>query len=146
MGYWQNREETGTTFMQIDRETWLRTCDLAKMDEEGYFYFYDRKRHMIKYKGLAIFVREVEEVLTAHPQIKEAVVVGVPDPDVGERVKAIVVLETEARGKASQDEAMTYCAERLARYKVPKMIEFRGELPRTDLGTVSRRELIEEQL
>jgi len=146
MGYWQNREETGTTFVQIDGETWLRTCDLAKMDEEGYFYFYDRKRHMIKYKGLAIFAREVEEVLTAHPQIKEAVVVGVPDPDVGERVKAIVVLETEARGQASQEEIMTYCAERLARYKVPKMIEFRGELPKTDLGTVSRRELIEEQL
>ena len=116
------------------------------MDEEGYFYFYDRKRHMIKYKGLAIFTREVEEVLTAHPQIKEAVVVGVPDPDVGERVKTIVVLETEARGKASQEEIMTYCAGRLARYKVPKMIEFRGDLPKTDPGTVSRRELIEEQL
>jgi len=145
-GYWRNPEETCLTFVQINDETWLRTCDLAKMDEEGYFYFYDRKRHMIKYKGLAIFAREVEEVLVGHPQIKEAVVVGVPDPDLGERVKAIVVLETEARGKASQEEITTYCAERLARYKVPKMIEFRGELPKTDLGAVSRRELIEEQL
>ncbi|MFU8797011.1 MAG: AMP-binding protein, partial [Dehalococcoidia bacterium] len=145
MGYWGNADETCTSFVQIDGDTWLRTCDLARMDEEGYFHFYDRKRHMIKYKGLAIFAREVEEVLSGHPQIKEAVVVGVPDPDVGERVKAIVVLETEARGKASQQEIAAYCAERLAHYKVPKIVEFRGELPRTETGVVSRRALREEQ-
>ncbi len=143
LGYWGNPEESCTAFVQINDETWLRTCDLARMDEEGYFYFYDRKRHMIKYKGLAIFAREVEEVLVGHPQIKEAAVVGVPDPDVGERVKAIVVLETEARGKASQEEIAAYCAERLAHYKVPKVIEFTGELPKTETGTVSRRALTE---
>lgn len=145
-GYWRNPEETCVTFADIGGETWLRTCDLARMEEDGYFHFYDRKRNMIKYKGLAVFAREVEEVLVAHPQVKEAVVVGVPDPDVGERVKAIVVLETEARGKASQEEILAYCAEKLAQYKVPKMIEFRGELPKTEAGTVSRRGLMEEQL
>ncbi len=145
LGYWGNADETCTAFVQIDGETWLRTCDLARMDEEGYFYFYDRKRHMIKYKGLAIFAREVEEVLVSHPQIKEAAVVGVADPDVGERVKAVVVLETEARGKASQQEIAAYCAERLAHYKVPRIIEFRGELPRTETGTLSRRALLEGQ-
>jgi long-chain acyl-CoA synthetase len=145
-GYWKKPEETKKMFVDIDGETWLRTGDLARMDEDGYFYFYDRKRDMIKYKGLAVFAREVEEVLAAHPQVKEAGVIGVPDPEVGERVKAIVVLETEARGKVSEDEIMKYCAERLAHYKCPKVVEFRGEVPKTDVGKVSRRELREEEL
>ena len=143
-GYWNKPEETKKMFVQIGGETWLRTGDLARMDEDGYFYFYDRKRDMIKYKGLAVFAREVEEVLAAHPQVKEAGVIGVPDPEVGERVKAIVVLETEARGKVSEGEIMKYCAENLAHYKCPRIVEFRGEVPKTDVGKVSRRELREE--
>ena len=143
-GYWGKPEATQEMFVDIDGETWLRTGDLARMDEEGYFYFYDRKRDMIKYKGLAVFAREVEEVMAGHPQVKEAGVIGVPDPEVGERVKAIVVLESEARGRVSEEEIMKYCAERLAHYKVPKIIEFRGEVPKTDVGKVSRRELREE--
>jgi len=145
-GYWNNPDETKKMFVDIDGETWVRTGDLARMDEEGYFYFYDRKRDMIKYKGLAVFAREVEEVLAAHPQVKEAGVIGVPDQDVGEKVKAIVVLETEARGKISEEEIMKYCAESLAHYKCPKIVEFRGEVPKTDVGKVSRRELREEDL
>jgi len=143
-GYWNNPDETKKMFMEVDGERWLRTGDLAKMDEEGYFHFYDRKRDMIKYKGLAVFAREVEEVLASHPQIKEAGVIGVPDPEVGENVKAIVVLETEARGKLLEEEIIAYCRERLAHYKVPRIIEFRGEVPKTDVGKVSRRELREE--
>jgi long-chain acyl-CoA synthetase len=143
-GYWGKPEATQEMFVDIDGETWLRTGDLARMDEEGYFYFYDRKRDMIKYKGLAVFAREVEEVLAAHPQVKEAGVIGVPDAEVGERVKAIVVLESEARGRVSEEEIMKYCAEKLAHYKVPKIVEFRGEVPKTDVGKVSRRELREE--
>jgi long-chain acyl-CoA synthetase len=143
-GYWNNPDETKKMFMEVDGEKWLRTGDLAKMDEEGYFHFYDRKRDMIKYKGLAVFAREVEEVLASHPQIKEAGVIGVPDPEVGENVKAIVVLETEARGKLLEEEIIAYCRERLAHYKVPKIVEFRGEVPKTDVGKVSRRELREE--
>jgi long-chain acyl-CoA synthetase len=143
-GYWGKPEATHEMFVDIDGETWLRTGDLASMDEEGYFYFYDRKRDMIKYKGLAVFAREVEEILTSHPQVKEAGVIGVPDPDVGERVKAIVVLEREARGRVTEEEIMKYAAEKLAHYKVPKIVEFRGEVPKTDVGKVSRRELREE--
>jgi len=143
-GYWNNPDETKKMFMKVDGERWLRTGDLAKMDEEGYFHFYDRKRDMIKYKGLAVFAREVEEVLASHPQIKEAGVIGVPDPEVGENVKAIVVLETEARGKLLEEEIIAYCRERLAHYKVPRIVEFRGEVPKTDVGKVSRRELREE--
>ena len=145
-GYWKNPDETKKMFIEIDGERWVRTGDLARMDEEGYFYFYDRKRDMIKYKGLAVFAREVEEVLVSHPQVKEAGVIGVPDPEVGEKVKAIVVLETEARGKVSEDEIMKYCVEKLAHYKCPKVVEFRGEVPKTDVGKVSRRELREEEL
>jgi len=145
-GYWQKPEETREVFLEVDGETWLRTGDLAKMDEEGYFYFYDRKKDMIKYKGLQVFAREVEEVLTSHPQVREAGVIGVPDPEVGERVKAIVVLESEARGKVSEEEIMKYCAGKISGYMVPKIIEFRGEVPKTDIGKVSRRELREEDL
>ncbi len=143
-GYWGKPEATQEMFIDIDNETWLRTGDLASMDEEGYFYFYDRKRDMIKYKGLAVFAREVEEVLAGHPQVKEAGVIGVPDPEVGERVKAIVVLESEARGRVSEEDIMKYAAGELAHYKVPKIVEFRGEVPKTDVGKVSRRELREE--
>ena len=143
-GYWKRDKETKEMFVDIDGETWLRTGDLVRMDEDGYFYFYDRKRDLIKYKGLSIFARDIEEVLTAHPKVKEAGVIGVPDPDVGEKVKALVVLETEARGKVSEEEIMKYCAENLAHYKVPKIVEFRGEIPKTDVGKVSHRELREE--
>jgi long-chain acyl-CoA synthetase len=145
-GYWNKSEETKKMFVKIGNETWLRTGDLARMDNEGYFFFYDRKRDMIKYKGLAVFAREVEEVLKAHPQIKEAGVIGVPDKDVGEKVKAIVVLETDARGKVTEDEIMKYCAEHMAHYKCPRIVEFRGEVPKTDVGKVSRRELREDEL
>jgi long-chain acyl-CoA synthetase len=145
-GYWQKPEATKETFVEIDGETWLRTGDLAKMDEEGYFYFYDRKKDMIKYKGLQVFAREVEEVLTSHPQVREAGVIGIPDPEVGEKVKAIVVLESEARGRVSEEELTKYCAGKISAYMVPKIIEFRGEVPKTDIGKVSRRELREEEL
>jgi len=144
-GYWQNPKATEETFVHIDGDVWLRTGDLCRMDEDGYFFFYDRKRDMIKHKGKVVYAREVEEVLAAHPQIKETGVIGVPDPEVGEKVKAVVVLETEARGKLSEMEIMKYCEERLPDYKCPTIVEFRGEIPKTDVGKVSRRELREEE-
>jgi len=145
-GYWGKPEATKEVLMEVDGEIWLRTGDLARMDEEGYFYFYDRKKDMIKYKGLQVFAREVEEVIASHPQVKEVGVIGVPDPEVGEKVKAIVVLHSEARGKVSEEDIMKYCAGKLAAYMVPKIVEFRGEVPKTDIGKVSRRELREEEL
>jgi long-chain acyl-CoA synthetase len=143
-GYWNRPEETSDSLIEIDGRTWLRTGDLAGMDDEGYFHFFDRKRDLIKHKGYAVFARHVEEVLYNHPQIKAAGVVGVPDPKVGAIIKAYVVLQSEARGKISEEEVISYCRENLAHYKVPKIIEFRGELPKTDVGKVSRRELREE--
>ena len=142
--YWKREEETRQSLIDIDGEKWLRTGDIVSMDEEGYFHFFDRKRDLIKYKGYSVFARHVEEVLYQHPQIKAAGVVGVPDPKVGHLIKAYVVLESEARGKISEEEIIEFCKKNLAHYKVPKIIEFRGELPKTDVGKVSRRELREE--
>ena len=142
--YWKREEETRQSLIDIDGEKWLRTGDIVSMDEEGYFHFFDRKRDLIKYKGYSVFARHVEEVLYQHPQIKAAGVVGVPDPKVGNLIKAYVVLESEARGKISEEEIIEFCKQNLAHYKVPKIIEFRGELPKTDVGKVSRRELREE--
>jgi long-chain acyl-CoA synthetase len=144
-GYWKNPAATKETFAEIDGEIWLRTGDLCRMDEDGYFFFYDRKRDMIKHKGKIVYAREVEEILAAHPQIKETGVIGVPDPEVGEKIKAVVVVETEARGKLSEMDIMKYCAENLPDYKCPTIVEFRGEIPHTDVGKVSRRELREEE-
>jgi long-chain acyl-CoA synthetase len=143
-GYWNRPDSNAETFVEIDGIRWMRTGDLVRMDEEGYFHFFDRKRDLIKYKGYSVFARQVEEVLYKHPQIKAAGVVGVRDPAVGQIIKAYVVLQSEARGKISEEEIAAFCKENMAHYKVPKIIEFRGELPRTDVGKVSRRELREE--
>ncbi len=143
-GYWQNPEETKACEAHIDGIRWWRTGDLSKMDENGYFYIYDRKRDLIKYKGLRVYAREVEEAIKGHPKIKEVGVVGVKDIKVGENVKAFVVLETDARGNLSEGEIMEYCKDKLASYKIPKIIEFVGEIPKTDIGKVSRRDLREE--
>jgi long-chain acyl-CoA synthetase len=143
-GYWRRPEGTQETLIELDGKKWLRTGDIVRMDEEGYFHFFDRKRDLIKYKGYSVFARHVEEVLYQHPQIKAAGVVGVPDPKAGHLIKAYVVLQSEARGRVSEEEIAEFCRKNLAHYKVPKIIEFRGELPKTDVGKVSRRELREE--
>lgn len=143
-GYWKRPDSNKEDFVEIEGMTWWRTGDLVRMDEEGYFHFFDRKRDLIKYKGYSVFARQVEEVLYKHPQIKAAGVVGVPEPAVGHLIKAYVVLQGEARGKISEEEIIAFCKENMAHYKIPKIIEFRGELPRTDVGKVSRRELREE--
>lgn len=144
-GYWNRPEETEKSFLEMSGKKWLMTGDLVRMDDEGYIHFYDRKRDLIKYKGYSVFAREIEEVLKTHPKIKEAAVIGVPDPKVGANIKAVIVLEADARGKMSEEEILSHCQEKLAHYKVPKIIEFRGEIPRTDVGKVSRRELREER-
>jgi len=143
-GYWQRPEETAQAFIEHAGMRWLRTGDIVRMDEEGYFHFYDRSKDLIKYKGYSIFAKDVEDVLYAHPQVKAAGVIGVPDPSVGQLIKAIVVLQGDARGKLSEEEIKTYCRGQLAEYKVPHIVEFRGELPKTDVGKVSRRELRDE--
>ncbi|HYV65060.1 MAG TPA: long-chain fatty acid--CoA ligase [Myxococcales bacterium] len=144
VGYWRRPEETARAFLERDGRRWLRTGDIVRMDEEGYFHFHDRAKDLIKCKGYSVFAKDVEEVLHAHPHVKAAGVIGVPDPALGHRIKAIVVLQADARGKVDEEQIQAYCRERLAEYKVPQVVEFRGELPRTDVGKVSRRELRED--
>ncbi len=144
-GYWQNENATRDCEALINDRRWWRTGDLGRMEEDGFFYIYDRKRDLIKYKGLRVYAREVEEVIMDHPSVREVGVIGVPDPKVGEQVKAMIVLETESRGSVSEADITDYCKELLAAYKIPRIIEFVGEVPKTDVGKVSRRELREEE-
>jgi long-chain acyl-CoA synthetase len=134
-GYWNMPEETA----QVLRDGWFYTGDIAKKDEDGYFYIVDRKKDMIIAGGYNIYPREVEEVLFENPKIKEAAVVGVPDPYRGETVKAFVVLKDGAA--ATEDEIIAFCRERLAGYKSPRMVVFRDSLPKSGVGKYLRREL-----
>jgi long-chain acyl-CoA synthetase len=113
------------------------------MDEDGYFYIVDRKKDLIIASGYNIVPREVEEVLFEHPKVQEAIVAGVPHPTRGETVKAYVVLKPGET--ATEKEIILFCKERLAPYKVPKMVEFRTELPKSMVGKFLRRVLVEEE-
>ena len=113
------------------------------MDEEGYFYIVDRKKDLIIASGLNIVPREVEEVLFMHPKVMEAAVIGVPDAKRGETVKAFVVLKQGQ--SATVEELRAFCKEKLAPYKIPTQVEFRTELPKTQVGKVLRRLLVAEE-
>ncbi|GAW93343.1 long-chain-fatty-acid--CoA ligase [Calderihabitans maritimus] len=138
-GYWNNPEETAVVL----REGWLYTGDIAKMDEEGYFYIVDRKKDLIIASGFNIYPREVEEVLYEHTAVQEAAVIGVPDVYRGETVKAFIVLKEGA--SATEDEIIQFCRSRLAAYKVPRLVEFRTSLPKTAAGKILRRLIREEE-
>ena len=140
-GYWNMPEETRQV---LTEDGWLKTGDIARMDEEGYFFIVDRKKDMIIAGGYNIYPRDIDEVLFTHPKIQDAVTVGVPDPYRGETVKAFVVLKPGET--ATEKEIIDYCRERLARYKVPKLVEFRDELPKSLVGKVLRKVLREEEI
>jgi long-chain acyl-CoA synthetase len=140
VGYWNKPAETAKT---ITPDGWLRTGDIAHMDSDGYFYIVDRLKDIIIASGFNIVPREVEEVLFQHPKVQEAVVAGVPDSYRGETVKAYIVLK--AGETATSEEMRSFCKERLAPYKVPTQIEFRSELPKTNVGKFLRRVLVEEE-
>ncbi|MCY8279789.1 long-chain-fatty-acid--CoA ligase LcfA, partial [Bacillus inaquosorum] len=139
-GYWNKPEETAAVL----RDGWLFTGDMGYMDEEGFFYIADRKKDIIIAGGYNIYPREVEEVLYEHEAIQEIVVAGVPDSYRGETVKAFVVLKKDA--KADAEELDAFARSRLAPYKVPKAYEFRKELPKTAVGKILRRRLLEEEI
>ena len=136
-GYWNAPAETALVL----RDGWLRTGDVARMDEDGYFTIVDRKKELIIVSGYNVYPREVEEVLYAHPAVLEAGVIGIPDAERGEIVKAFVALRPGAA--ASEAELIAHCARSLARFKVPAIVEFRRELPKTLIGKVLRRALAE---
>lgn len=138
-GYWNNPEETAETL----RDGWLFTGDLGYMDDEGYFYIIDRKGDMVIAGGYNVYPREIEEVLYEHEGILEAVIAGIPDEYRGETVKAYIVPK---KGFDLTEEALDiFCRKHLAAYKIPKLYEFRESLPKTAIGKVLRRQLIEEE-
>ncbi|WP_202080346.1 AMP-binding protein [Caldalkalibacillus salinus] len=138
-GYWKRVVETD----KVLRDGWLYTGDIAKMDEEGFFYIMDRKKDMIIAGGFNIYPREIEEILFEHPKVMEASVIGIPDQYRGETVKAYIVAK---EGQTLTVEELDQFSRRhLASYKVPHIYEFREELPKSIIGKVLRRELIEEE-
>ncbi|MFC4556621.1 long-chain-fatty-acid--CoA ligase [Virgibacillus kekensis] len=137
-GYWNNEEETDNVL----KDGWLFTGDMGYMDENGYFYIVDRKKDMIIAGGYNIYPREVEEVLYEHEAVQEAVVAGIPDAYRGETVKAYVVLKSGFN--LTEDELNEFCRKHLAAFKVPRIYEFRDELPKTAVGKILRRKLVEE--
>ncbi|WP_338470449.1 AMP-binding protein [Niallia sp. XMNu-256] len=139
-GYWNHPQETNRIF----RDDWLLTGDLGYMDEKGYFYVVDRKKDMIIAGGFNIYPREVEEVLYEHQAIQEVVVAGIPDPYRGETVKAYIVLKEGHH--VTEEELDEFSRRHLASYKVPRVYEFRSELPKTVIGKILRRVLIDEEI
>ena len=138
-GYWNRPEETAETL----RDGWLYTGDIAKMDEEGYFYIVDRKKDLVITGGYNVYPREVDEVLFEHPKIAEAVTAGIPDDYYGEVLKAYVVLKEGE--EATAEEIIEFCSQKLARYKLPRQVEFRSELPKSAIGKILRRELVKKE-
>ena len=137
-GYWNMPEETEQTI----RNGWLYTGDLAKMDEDGYFYIVGRKKELIIASGYNVYPIEIEDVLYEHPKVLEAAVFGVPHEYRGETIKAVIV--PQEGQTLTEDEIVSFCKEKLAAYKVPKIIEFRDEMPKTAVGKILKRKLQEE--
>jgi long-chain acyl-CoA synthetase len=139
-GYWNMPDETN----QVLRDGWLYTGDIAKMDEDGYFYIVDRKKDMVIAGGYNIYPREIEEVLYMHPKVMDAVIIGIPDPYRGEIVKAFIVPKPGVA--LTEKEVLDFCRTRLAAYKMPRVVELREALPKTMVGKVLRRQLRAEEL
>jgi len=137
-GYWNKPEENE----KVIRNGWFYTGDIGRMDQRGMTFIVDRKKDLIIAGGYNIYPREVEEVLYEHPKVMEVAVAGVSDPYRGETVKAYIVLKADQT--ATDKEIADFCKERLAPYKVPKIIEFKTDLPKTMVGKILRRVLVEE--
>jgi long-chain acyl-CoA synthetase len=135
-GYYNRPEATAETI----KDGWLCTGDIGKMDKDGFFYIVDRKKDMILVSGFNVYPNEIEEVLAAHPKIIEAAAIGVPDEKSGEVVKVFVVKKDTS---LSESEILEYCKQQLTGYKIPKFIEFKTELPKTNVGKILRRALRE---
>ncbi len=138
-GYWNRPDATAETLT----DGWLHTGDIAKMDKQGYFFIVDRKKDMIISAGYNVYPRDIEEVFFEHPKVVEATAIGIPHPKRGEAVKVFMVLKDHQT--ATKEEMLEYCKDKLAKYKWPSEIEFRTELPKTNVGKVLKKDLRAEQ-
>jgi long-chain acyl-CoA synthetase len=139
-GYRNKPEETAKTLT----DGWLNTGDIAKMDEDGYFYIVDRKKDMIISGGYNVYPRDIEEVFYENPKVQEAAAIGIPHPTRGEAIKVFVALKEGETG--TQEEFIEYCTEKLAKFKLPTEIEFRDELPKTNVGKILKKDLRNEEM
>ena len=135
MGYFGDKKRTKET---LENDGWLHSGDLAKMDEDGYYYIVDRKKDMIISSGYNVYPNEVEDYLGSHEDVIEAGVIGVNDKNRGEAIKAFIV---SSNSKLTAQEIISYCKAGLTEYKVPKSVVFLDELPKTNVGKILRREL-----
>ncbi|NWG01706.1 MAG: AMP-binding protein [Syntrophaceae bacterium] len=142
--YWNKPEETSRSYVSIDGKIYYRMSDYVRQGEKGEIYYVERSADVIKHKAYRVSASEIEAVLQDHPTVIGACVIGVPDPKVGERIKAIVVLKEDARG-VDASELTRWCRERLAPYKIPQYIEFRDMLPKSKVGKLLRREIRDEE-
>ncbi|MGB6063606.1 MAG: class I adenylate-forming enzyme family protein [Desulfomonilaceae bacterium] len=142
--YLNKPEETKASFVEIKGRLWYRTSDIVKQDENGFLYFVDRTADTIKHKGYRVSASEIEAVLQEHPAVIESCVVGVPDPKVGQRIKAFVVLKKDVKGITGY-ELIRWCKGKLVQYKLPQYIEFRDMLPKSKVGKLLRREIRAEE-
>jgi acyl-CoA synthetase (AMP-forming)/AMP-acid ligase II len=140
-GYWNNPVETEKAI----KDGWFATGDIARMDEDGYFYIVERKKDMIKASGYSVFPAEVEALMYEHPAVQEVAVIGVPDPHRGENVKACVVLKPQHRGRVKNEEVVAWAKNKMAAYKYPRIVEFFDELPKTGSGKILKRALRERE-
>jgi long-chain acyl-CoA synthetase len=134
-GYWQRPDETAK---MIDDDGWLHTGDMARMDDKGFFYIVDRKKDMILVSGFNVYPNEVEDVIASMPGVLEVAAVGVPDDKSGEAVKVVIVKKDP---NLTAEQVREYARKELTGYKQPKYVEFRTELPKTNVGKILRREL-----
>ena len=140
-GYWQRPEETAKV---IDADGWLHTGDVARMDEQGYFYIVDRKKDMILVSGFNVYPNELEDVLATLPGVLQCAAIGVPDEKSGEAIKMFVVAKPGV--SLTKEQVMEHMRSNVTGYKVPRAIEFRDALPTTNVGKILRRELRDEEL
>jgi long-chain acyl-CoA synthetase len=146
-GYWRRPEATSNVLVKReDGNIWFRTGDLGRIDEDGFFYIEGRSKDIIKYKGYKILPVEVEQKLYEHPAVLEAGVVAAPDSNIGETIKAFVVLKDEFKDKITEQEIIEWSKEHLAGYKYPRKVEFIDELPRTPVRKVDRKKLRKAEL
>jgi fatty-acyl-CoA synthase len=144
-GYWNQPEASAEAFLEHDGKTFFRSGDLGYYDEEGYFFITDRLKRMINASGFKVWPAEVEAMLYAHPDIREACVIGTRDPYRGETVKALIVLEPGARGRVRPEDISSWAHDHMAAFKVPRVVEFVEDLPKTATGKVFWRELQEAE-
>ncbi len=144
-GYWNRPEETEKAFIELDGKRFFRTGDMGYYDEEGYFFIVDRVKRMINASGFKVWPAEVESLMYRHPAIQECCIISAPHERRGETVKACVVLSAKDKDNVSEDDIITWCKNEMAAYKVPQIVEFRDELPRSPTGKVMWRTLQEQE-